>query len=564
MKKFYLFVLLLLLVPTVMVAYDFRVDDYYYTILNDTEVAIVGNKNTSISTLEIPDSVTNGTSTYAVTTVGQEAFENRGLVTVTFPHTIKSVQYNAFYGCNSLTAVYVPDITSWCNIEFPDGWYDYRANPLSYARNLYINNVLVESIDIPENITSISAYAFYGCENITSANISGSVENIGICAFANCPNLTSITVDADNPYYSSVDGALYNKEETQLIQTPAGKEGMFVIRDNVTEIEQCAFSACKKLTSITISATVNSIGQRAFEDCYGLTAVHTPDILSWCSIDFNNDTAANPLHCAYDLYVGGEKIENLVLPESITSVHAYSFYRSSIKSLDLSAAVQQIGSGAFDECAQLETVICRALTPPVLGGGIFSWHLPATATLMVPQPALEAYTAIEGYTNSFSQIKGFSDVEDITETTATLKWIPNTAVSQYNINVYTGGVLFAHYEVDSIGQIISSQMFAPSVYQQKMDSTGSSTDVFVISLEGLSAGTDYNYSIVGTNSQGAPIYHEEGSFTTQDADEEGLFDAIADDPRKQAVKLLRDGQLYILRNDRIYNLNGTEMQEINK
>ena len=183
---------------------------------------------------------------------------------------------------------------------------------------------------------------------------------------------------------------------------------------------------------------------------------------------------------------------------------------------------------------------------------------------MVPQPALEAYTAIEGYTNSFSQIKGFSDVEDITETTATLKWIPDTAVSQYNINVYTGGVLFAHYEVDSVGQIISSQMFAPSVYQQKMDSTSSSTDVFVISLEGLSAGTDYNYSIVGTNSQGAPIYHEEGSFTTQDEDEEGLFDAIADDPRKQAVKILRDGQLYILRNDRIYNLNGTEMQEINK
>ena len=560
MKKIYLSVLLLLLVPTVMVAYDFRVDDYYYTILNDTEVAIVGNKNTSISTLEIPDSVTNGTSTYAVTTVGQEAFENRGLVTVTFPHTIKSVQYNAFYGCNSLTAVYVPDITSWCNIEFPDGWYAYRANPLSYARNLYINNVLVESIDIPENITSISAYAFYGCENITSANISASVENIGICAFANCPNLTSITVDAGNSYYSSIDGVLYNKDETKLIQSPAGKEGAFVVQDNVTLIEQCAFSACKKLTSITIPATVNSIGQRAFEDCYGLTAVHTPDILSWCSVDFNNDTAANPLHCAYDLYVGGEKIENLVLPESITSVHAYSFYRSSIKSLDLSAAVQQIGSGAFDECAQLETVICRALTPPVLGGGIFSWYLPATATLMVPQPALEAYTAIEGYTNSFSQIKGFSDVEDITATTATLKWIPDAAVIQYDINIYTADTLFAHYIVDGDGNITSSQRFAPSIYHQKLDTTTSSTDYFVITLNGLSAGTDYDYTIDGTDAQSSPVCHEEGTFTTLNEDEEGFLDAIADDPRKQARKILRDGQWYILHNDRIYNLNGTEMK----
>lgn len=560
MKKIYLSVLLLLLVPTVMVAYDFIVDDYYYTILNDTEVAIVGNKNTSISTLEIPDSVTNGTSTYAVTTVGREAFENRGLVTVTFPHTIKSIEYYAFRGCNSLTAVYVPDITSWCNIEFPDGLYNCFANPLSYARNLYINNVLVESIDIPENITSISAYAFYGCENIKSANISASVENIGICAFANCPNLTSITVDAGNSYYSSIDGVLYNKDETKLIQSPAGKEGAIVVQDNVTLIGQCAFIACKKLTSITIPATVNSIGQRAFEYCYGLTAVHTPDILSWCSIDFNNDTASNPLHCAYDLYVGGEKIENLVLPESITSVPALSFYRSSIKSLDLSAAVQLIGSGAFDECTQLETVICRALTPPVLDGRIFSWHLSATATLMVPQSALEAYTAIEGYTNSFSQIKGISDVDDVTETTATLKWIPDTTVMQYNINIYTADTLFAHYVVDGDGNITSSQRFAPSIYHQKLDTTTSSTDYFVITLNGLSAGTDYDYTIDGTDAQSSPVYHEEGTFTTLNEDEEGFFDANADDPRKQARKILRDGQWYILSNDRIYNLNGTEMK----
>ena len=561
MKKIYISFLLLLFVSTVMEAYDFRVDDYYYTILNDSEVAIVGNKNTSISSLEIPASVTNGTSTYTVTTVGQEAFENRGLVTVTFPHTIKSVQYNAFYGCNSLTAVYVPDITSWCNIEFPDGWYDYRANPLYYARNLYVNYVLVDSIEIPENITSISAFAFYGCENIAAVHLSENVENIGIFAFANCPNLTSIHVDAGNSHYSSVDGVLYNKDETKLIQTPAGKEGAFVVQDNVTAIEQCAFSACEKLTSIAIPAAVNSIGQRAFEDCYGLTAVHTPDILSWCSIDFNNDTAANPLHCAHDLYVGGEKTEDLVLPESITSVHAYSFYRSSIKSLDLSAAVQQIGSGAFEESAQLETVICRAMTPPEIDGSFFG--ISPTATLLVPQPALEAYMAIEGYTNSFAEIKVFSDVEDITETTATLKWIPDTAVTQYDINVYAGGALFAHYVVDGEGNITSSQRFAPSIYHQKMDSTTSSTDYFVISLNGLSAGTDYTYTIDGTNAESAPVYHEEGSFTTLNEEEEGVFDAIADDPNK-AIKILRDGMLYIERNGMIYNLNGTEIQKINK
>jgi hypothetical protein len=73
-------------------------------------------------------------------------------------------------------------------------------------------------------------------------------------------------------------------------------------------------------------------------------------------------------------------------------------------------------------------------------------------------------------------------------------------------------------------------------------------------------GTDYDYTIDGTDAQSSPVYHEEGTFTTLNEDEDGFFDAIADDPRKQARKILRDGQWYILHNDRIYNMNGTEMK----
>ena len=155
-------------------------------------------------------------------------------------------------------------------------------------------------------------------------------------------------------------------------------------------------------------------------------------------------------------------------------------------------------------------------------------------------------------------------VKDITSSTATILWRKNEAVTQYDINVYTSETHFAQYIVGANGQILSSQRFVPSIYKHKLDTTTSSTEYFTISLDGLSAGTDYTYTIEGTNAESVPIYHEEGTFTTLNEDEEGLFDAVADDPRKQAQKLLRGDVLFIERNDKIYNLNGIEVQTTNQ
>ena len=151
-------------------------------------------------------------------------------------------------------------------------------------------------------------------------------------------------------------------------------------------------------------------------------------------------------------------------------------------------------------------------------------------------------------------------VEDITESTATLKWIPDTAVNQYNINVYQDTTHVAHYVVDANGQVVSSQHFAPSIYQHKMDTTVSSKDYFVITLDGLSAGTNYNYVINGTNIQNVPIYHKVGLFTTLSISTSIDNVVISDDPRKQTQKFIRDGILFIERNGKTYNAQGVEMK----
>jgi hypothetical protein len=136
-------------------------------------------------------------------------------------------------------------------------------------------------VDIPSSIngvpvTSIGASAFQNCSGLTSITIPSSVTNIGAYAFDSCTNLTGITVDESNPVYSSLDGVLFNKDKTVLIQCPGGKTGAYTIPDSVTNIGSAAFSSCIRLTSVTIGSGVISIGNGIFYNCVSLTSVTIP------------------------------------------------------------------------------------------------------------------------------------------------------------------------------------------------------------------------------------------------------------------------------------------------
>jgi hypothetical protein len=96
--------------------------------------------------------------------------------------------------------------------------------------------------------------------------------------FSNCTGLTNITVDALNSNYSSVDGVLFDKSQTTLLQYPEGKAGSYKIPTNsVTSIGNRAFFHCTGLTSVTIPNSVTSIGPEAFWDCTSLTGVTIPN-----------------------------------------------------------------------------------------------------------------------------------------------------------------------------------------------------------------------------------------------------------------------------------------------
>ena len=290
----------------------------------------------TLTSVIIPDSVTNiGNEAFfdcssltsvtignGVTEIGYDAFSYcSDLTTVTIGNGVMSIGYSAFDNCSALTSVHITDLAAWCEIVFKGP----ESNPLYYAHNLYLNGVLVTNLVIPDGVMSIGSYAFYSCDSLTSVTIpdgdsvveigsdtfydcsglinitlGNSVTSIGSYAFYGCPALTSVTignspkaflnctgltsivVDENNQDYSSVNGNLYNKAKTKLLQYATGKNiTEFIIPDGVTEIGSYAFYNCSTLTSVIIPDSVTSIGSYAFYGCSSLTSVTFENAIGW-------------------------------------------------------------------------------------------------------------------------------------------------------------------------------------------------------------------------------------------------------------------------------------------
>ena len=134
------------------------------------------------------------------------------------------------------------------------------------------------------------------------------------------------------------------------------------IPESVTSIGEIAFASCSGLTSITIPNSVTSIGDNAFFNCDGLTSVHISDLTAWCKIAFTNGSS-NPLYYANHLYLNGEEITNLVIPESVTSIGDYAFRGcSGLTSVTIPKSVTSIGGLAFQSCSLTSIIIPESVT----------------------------------------------------------------------------------------------------------------------------------------------------------------------------------------------------------
>ena len=128
------------------------------------------------------------------------------------------------------------------------------------------------------------------------------------------------------------------------------------IPNSVTSIGYSAFSGCSGLTSITIPSSVTIIGSSAFRGCSGLTKAEFASIESLFKIKFGDDSS-NPLYYAKHLYINGQEVTDVVIPNSVTSIGSYAFRGcSGLTSVTIPSSVTSIGQGAFSYCSGLKSV----------------------------------------------------------------------------------------------------------------------------------------------------------------------------------------------------------------
>ena len=335
-----------------------------------------------------------------ITKIGRYSFWDYDVLeSVVIPASINKIEIGAFDYCDNIASIYITDVAAWCNISF-DSFLLNR-----FANDLYLNGELVKDIVIPEGVIAIPPQAFCGT-SIESVVIYEGVISIGHSAFENCNNLKEVTIPSSvsdigynaflntsisrtyifdmaawcNISFSNEDASplchinnasdLYlNGQLVKDIVIPDGVSMIpayafncksietIVIPDSVKNISKSSFRYCENLKSVTIGMGVSNIDEQAFYNCWTLQDVHIADIGSWCSISFA-DSLANPLCHAENLYLNGELVTELVIPEGTTEIKDYSFYMcDSIQSVVIPDSVTGIGDRAFYECDNLASVV---------------------------------------------------------------------------------------------------------------------------------------------------------------------------------------------------------------
>lgn len=278
---------------------------------------------------------------------------------------------------------------------------EVTSNPNKYSGSVIIPEKVTYNGN-EYNVTSIGKLAFRYCSGMTSVSIPNSVTSIGSSAFSGCSGLTSVTLPNS---LTSIDG--WGFSGCRGLTEATIPNNVTTIGDNVFEdckglisatIGNCVstigsdvFKNCTELTTVTMGSGITFIGASAFAGCKKLTTVYLHDLASWCKVRCSTANS-NPFYYAERIIINDEEINDLVIPEGVTSIGDNNFANCSVlTSISLPTSLSTINNSAFRDCKNITSVRFAEGSISVIGSGAF-WECNSLASVNIS--SLEAWCKI--------------------------------------------------------------------------------------------------------------------------------------------------------------------------
>ncbi len=410
--------------------------------------------------------------------------------------------------------------------------------------NLFRDQRKIDTIMLPESVESIGQNAFNGCTKLQYINIPENVHSIGKAAFYNCAALTSLELP-----------------------------------ESISEIYGSTFYGCKSLTRIHIPGGVTTIGESAFVNCPALDSIVLPSELTM---------------------IGGSAFsgiglqDTLVIPDKVVAISSNAFENwSSLEYLSIGKNVTLIADNAFKGDSAIKKITVWAAVPPMVSEGTLA-DIPDSAWLSVLPDSRKLYRE-HAYWGRFrmadvpdSAMIQRTVIVDAAETTADFTWPTDSAAHSYQIDIYKDGAVFCKLTLGARGQLLGISFSAPG-RRAPMDNAND-TQPYTLSFKvtGLDEASRYNYVLSVLDANGTPLHVYTGAFATtgypgvliEGGDEviptppvipsnpepsgtptgtEEISDGIGTFDGSNG-KVFLNGQLLILRGDKIYTITGQEVR----
>ena len=457
MKTKLLTLLSCILSATYIFALDTVVDGITYNLPYYQNCATLKSVSSTSTNVVIPSSITYNGKSYPVLAIDQNAFSGcKNITSITIPSSISGYNMYLGDGYKSVPAIGSGAFTGCCNLTTvtinsnsitSNGYYDNGLNGSSTIANIFGSQV-TEYI-LGDNITNISSCAFSSCTGLTTLTIGNRVTSIGDRAFANC-NISDIYFTGSVDDWCNKRWSPTQLSSNYTLYIDNEKVSDLVISEDVTSIVSNAFSGCSSLTSVVIPGSITAIGSDVFQRCENLKTISITNLSAFCNIDFAS-SSSSPMYYTHRLYIEGDEVTQLVIPNNVTSINNNAFYTcNSLTSVNIPNSVINIGSNIFNGCTYLEeitigsgidingigdyafancpyllSVTCMAEYPPVINSTVFEGcGVLGGIDLYVPEESVKRYLKADVWSefNIIGKDLGTDDPSNPTTDQFTITW----------------------------------------------------------------------------------------------------------------------------------------------